>query len=297
MLQISCMLTRRSFLVGTGGTLALGAAGLSTQGTIHPGCQTNAWAINPVDSSSLIAVLREIKELGFEGFETSFRNVEPQFTAPASARSQFDKTGLQFFGVHIFLGDQYDPETSLPPLALINKVVDGGAALGAQRVIVSGASVTSGGRVDVAALQRKTLAMNSAAAGCRKRKLGFCYHNHSAEFSAGAEEMEALVQQTTAGLVDFLIDAGHGYEAHADVAAFFAKHATRIAGIHLRDSLRGEEVPLGQGEVDYHPLAKAMAKVGWSSWVLAEEERLNGAKLGRAAVGPARNYIRQVFGV
>jgi len=67
--------------------------------------------------------------------------------------------------------------------------------------------------------------------------------------------------------------------------------------VHLRDSLRGEEVPLGQGDVDYHPIAQAMAKVRWAGWVLAEEERLSGAKLGRAAIGPARNYIRQVFGV
>ena len=245
----------------------------------------------------MIAVLREIKELGFEGFETSFRNVERQFADPTGARSRVDKAGLQVFGVHIFLGDQYDPQTSLPPLALINKVADGGAALGAQRLIVSGASVTSRSGMDLGALRRKTEAMNAAAAECRKRGLRFCYHNHSAEFSAGAGEMHALVQQTTEGLVDFLIDAGHGYEAHADVVAFFAKHASRIVAVHLRDSLGGEEVPLGQGDVDYHPIAQAMAKVRWAGWVLAEEERLSGAKLGRAAVGPARSYIRQVFGV
>ena len=291
------MLTRRSFLSGCGGALGLEAAGLSARAAIHPGCQTNAWAINPTDFSSLIAVLREVQELGFEGFETSFRNVEPQFADPTGARSRFDQAGLQFFGVHIFLGDQYDPQTSLPPLALINKVADGGAALGAERLIVSGASVTSKSGMDPGALRRKTGAMNAAAAECRKRGLRFCYHNHSAEFSAGAGEMHALVQQTTEGLVDFLIDAGHGHEAHADVVAFFAKHASRIVAVHLRDSLRGQEVPLGQGDVDYHPLAQAMAKVRWAGWVLAEEERLSGAKLGRAAVGPARNYIRQVFGV
>ena len=35
------------------------------------------------------------------------------------------------------------------------------------------------------------------------------------------------MELTTAGLVDFVIDAGHGYQARADVAAFFPN--TRLA--------------------------------------------------------------------
>jgi sugar phosphate isomerase/epimerase len=264
---------------------------------VHAGSQTNAWAINPSDFSSLMAVLGKIKGLRFEGFETGFRNVERQFSDPAGARADIAKTGLQFFGVHIFLADKYDPQTSIPPIDLIAKVAEGGARLGAQRVIVSGVPVTLQGKIDTGALRRKIAGINAAGSYCRKKKLGFCYHNHSAEFMAGGAEIQELVQQTNAGLVDFLIDAGHAYQAHGDVPTFFAQHASRIVGLHLRDSKQGEEVPLGQGEVDYQALAEAIHSAGWTGWVLAEEERLSGAKLGESAVGPAREYIRRVFGV
>ncbi len=292
------MPSRRKFIATTAfGLAAAGVRRLFAKGTLHAGCQTNAWAINPADFSSLLTVLNTIKRLGFEGFETGFRNVEQQFGNTAPARAQIEKTGLQFFGVHIFLGNQYDPQTSIPPIELISRVADGGKKLGAERVIVSGASVTANGKVDAEALRRKAAGMNNAAAYCHKIGLGFCYHNHPAEFMAGGEEMSQLVRQTDPHRVDFLIDAGHAFQARADVPAFFSQHASRIVGFHLRDSKNGQEVILGQGEFDYRPLAKAIEAAGWSGWILSEEERLSGEKLGESATGPAREYVRRVFGV
>jgi sugar phosphate isomerase/epimerase len=291
------MLSRRSFLATSASGILAAASRLDAKGTVHAGCQTNAWAINPSDFSFLLTVLGKIKGLGFEGFETGFRNVERQFSDPAGARAHIEKTGLQFFGVHIFLGDKYDPQTSIPPIDLIAKVAKGGAKLGAQRVIVSGAPVTLQGKINAKALRRKVAGMNAAGSHCRKNKLAFCYHNHSPEFMAGGAEIQELAQRTNAGLVDFLIDAGHAYQAHGNVISFFARYASRIVGLHLRDSKQGEEVPLGQGEFDYHALAEAVHTAGWTGWVLAEEERLSGAKLGESAARPAREYIRRIFGV
>ncbi len=292
------MLSRRNFIAASAsGLLAASASRVFAKGTLHVGCQTNAWAINPTDFSSLLTVLNTINQIGFEGFETSFHNVEQQFGDAADSRARIAKTGLQFFGVHIFLGDHYDPQTSIPTQKLVAQVADGGKKLGAERVIVSGASVTANGKVDADALRRKVAGLNSAGAYCRKNGLGFCYHNHSAEFMAGGEEMSQLVGQTDPYLVDFLIDAGHAYQAHADVPAFFTRHASRIVAFHLRDSKNGQEVVLGQGEFDYRALAKAIGAAGWSGWLLSEEERLSGVKLGESATRPAREYIRRVFGV
>ncbi len=291
-------LSRRRFIAASAsGLLATSTSRVLAKGTLHVGCQTNAWAINPADFSSLLSVLNTIKRIGFEGFETSFHNVERQFGNAVEARAKIEKTGLQFFGVHIFLGNQYDPQTSIPPMKLIAQVADGGKKLGAERVIVSGASVTANGKVDADALRRKVAGLNSAGAYCRKNGLGFCYHNHSAEFMAGGEEMSQLVGKTDPRLVDFLIDAGHAYQAHADVPAFFTRHAHRIVAFHLRDSKNGQEVVLGQGDFDYRALAKAINAAGWSGWILSEEERLSGVKLGESATRPAREYIRRVFGV
>ena len=41
----------------------------------------------------------------------------------------------------------------------------------------------------------------------------------------------------------------------------------------------------------------ACAHAKWTGWVLAEEERLSGEKPGEAAIRPAREAIRRIFGV
>lgn len=81
-----------------------------------------------------------------------------------------------------------------------------------------------------------------------------------------------------------------------NLAAFFTEHRARIAGMHLRDFKGERQVPFGQGEVDWKPLAAAVAQTGWSGWVLAEEARADGSKPGESAVAPAREALRAFFG-
>ena len=116
------MMSRRSLVLGIPGA-ALGAT------KTHVGAQTNAWTIDPKDLNSLLRVLAAMKRLGFEGFETSFRNVQAQFDKPQAAGDELKKTGLRFFGVHVFLLE-YDPQTSIGPWDLLQRVADGGKAQG-----------------------------------------------------------------------------------------------------------------------------------------------------------------------
>jgi sugar phosphate isomerase/epimerase len=200
------------------------------------------------------------------------------------------KIGLRFFGVHIFLLE-YDPETSIAPWNLIERVVNGGAALGAERLILSGGSTP-----DPAALTRKAKALTRAAKYSHEHGLKFGYHNHDKEFRENGSQINALLAQTDPALFHLILDAGHAQEGGANVAEFFAKQAARIDGIHLRDAKQGKEVPLGQGDYDWRPLAAAIAQAKWDGWILAEEERLSGEKPGEAAMRPAREAIRRVFG-
>jgi sugar phosphate isomerase/epimerase len=64
----------------------------------------------------------------------------------------------------------------------------------------------------------------------------------------------------------------------------------------LRDFKGEQQVPLGQGDVDWKPLASAVRKAGFDGWVLAEEERADGTKPGATAAGPARETLRTLFG-
>lgn len=292
------MLSRRTFLTALPVTLAAmrpSALALPRVSGVKLACQTNAWRIDPNAFTQVLAVLNRLKALGFEGFETGFRNLQGQFGNAAVARKQLERTGLQFFGGHIFL-DQYDPQTQLAPMELVQKVADGLAPLGAQRLILSGGGLLKDGKVDAEALTRKAAGLNAAAKYCRSKGLRLAYHNHGPEFMQNGLEIEGLYRLTDPALVDFLMDCGWAARAGMDVPAFFSKHHQRLIGLHLRDFKGDTQVPLGQGDFPLQDLVAVIKRVQWRGWALNEEERLSGEKPGESAVAPARQTLRQVFG-
>ena len=133
------MPSRRAFVMGLGSCYFLAGS----KPRISLGCQTNAWPIDPARFDSLLSVLGTIRELGFAGFETGFRNLQSQAEHLESARQKIESSGLQFFGVHIFLS-HYDERTHIAPAELYRQVCQAGAALGAQRLILSGAPAATG---------------------------------------------------------------------------------------------------------------------------------------------------------
>jgi len=290
-------MTRRDFLLACG-VAGAGSQLLAATARIHVGCQTNAWPIQ--DFSQFLEVLSRIRRLDFGCFETGFRNVQSRFQDAAAARREIEKSGLEFWAVHIFLERGYDPNTAIPPAEMIETMASGGAALGARRLIVSGRALGSNGKVDAVALEAKAKGLQQAGRACQKHGLRFAYHNHNLEFENSGAEIEGLIRGTSPELVQLVLDAGHAVRAGVAPAEFFTRHSTRIAGIHLRDfqgrELEGQ-VPLGAGQVDYKPLAAAIKKAQWSGCVLAEEERLAGVKPGSSAVQPARRHLRALFGV
>jgi inosose dehydratase len=287
MSRATLMMSRRALLISAPAAALAAKSGA----TVHVGCQTNAWPIEPKDLSSLLQVLGVIKQIGFEGFETGFRNLQDQFAQPAAARENLKKSGLRFFGIHIFLLS-YDKQTSIAPWDLLKQVADGGAALGAERLIVSGAPTP-----EPAALSRKAEGLNRIGKYCRQKGIGFGYHNHHVEFQQNGFQIQGLLRETDPETVHLVVDAGHAIEGGANIAEFFTANSRRIDGMHLRDARAGQEVPLGQGDYDWRPLAAAIRAANWSGWLLAEEERLSGEKPGESATRPARETIRRIFGV
>lgn len=276
------MLGRRQFLQS--------AAFLATGRTqIHLGCQTNAWPINARDFASVLAVIRKIKDYGYEGFETGYANVQGQFDHPADARRQIEAIGARFFGVHIFL-QQYDPATHVAPADLYERVAAGGAKLGAERLILSGTPPS-----DAAGRKRKAEALNRAGDVAAKQGLKLAYHTHQPEAEHGFDELEFLLANTDPAKVWLLLDAGHAFEVHADVPTFIHRHYARLTGIHLRDFKNGDQVPLGQGEFPLQAVVEVLRQTNWSGWVLNEEERLT-SKPGDSAVKPARDAMFRAFG-
>jgi inosose dehydratase len=258
---------------------------------IQLGGQTNAWAVDPKNFDSFLAVLDQIKQVGYAGFETGFFNLLPELDSPEAARRRIADTGLTFFGIHIAIPfDKNDPATRLPPASLYEKVARGGLALGAQHLIFSGAPAATPDE-----LKAKIEALNAAGRFSTSLGLPFAYHNHWWEFQSKVGEIEALYSQTDPALVSFLLDAGHAYRGGADVPAFLRAHSKRLVGLHLRDYKEGKQVPLGQGTFPLAEVAATLKQLQWKGWVLNEEEREDGTKGGLSVIDPAFKALRGAF--
>ena len=277
-------MTRRDLLLHALPVFAFaGQLRAASSKTVSVGAQTNAWKIDTEDFSSLTAVLDRIAKLGYEGFETSYRNIQPVFGRLKQGRTDLAGTGLKFFGCHIAMSD-YDAKSNIPPSELIEKIATNAAALGAERLILSGSPVADeGGPMDDQRLLWKAGALNRAGRACEGLKLRVCYHNHGPEFASGGAEIQALMRETDPNNIRFVINGGHALRAKTDLPAFFAKYHKRIDGIHL----------MGLNEFQYDSLAAAIRKARWTGWLIAEEE----GEKGDSAMGPAREQIRKLFGV
>ncbi|MBY0375915.1 MAG: sugar phosphate isomerase/epimerase [Bryobacteraceae bacterium] len=248
------------------------------------GCQTNAWKIESARLDSSFAVWRSIRDLGYHGLETSFRNLEPHLAEARRIRAELKSLGLVLFGVHIWL-EKYDAATGLAPAALIQKTANLAAAVGAERLILSGVPTT---------LAAKSKALLDTAQLCRDLKLGLAYHNHAPEWTGPTPELPQLMKLTKG--VEYLLDAGHAYRAGQDLARLVTEHHRSIGSIHLRDFRGDTQVPLGQGQVNYAAMVLALKNVRWRGWALAEEERADGSKPAESAARPARQQLRKLFG-
>jgi inosose dehydratase len=259
---------------------------------IRFGVQLNAFPIDPKRFETFLAALDQVKQVGYQGFESSFRNVQAQFDNPTPARRQIEQTGLTFFGVHIFLPgfDLYDPNTHIAAPSLYEPIVRGGAALGAKHLVLSGAPCA-----DADQLKRKIEGLNAAGRFAQSAGLGVAYHNHWWEFESKIGEIEALYTQTDHELVHFVLDAGHAYRGGADVPAFIRAHSTRIAGFHLRDYKNGKLSTLGTGTFPLAQVAATIKQIGWKGWVENEEEREDSSKNGVDVVAPAFKAMKEAF--
>jgi sugar phosphate isomerase/epimerase len=281
-------ISRRSLLLSM--PLAAAVCGIAESApNLQVGTQLNAFRIS--DLNSLMAAISSIRRIGFQGFEAPYRTLESQFAHPQEMAARLKDTGLTFFAIHIWL-PSYSPQTQLAPWDLIQRVADGGAALGAQRLILSGGSTP-----DDASLVRKVEALNQAGKYCRDKGVQLAYHNHLPEVQNDCRQLESLLKGTTPDLFHLVVDVGHAFTAGVDMAGFFSRHYDRIDGMHLRDASQGKEVPFGQGDRDWGSLAAAVRRSSWNGWLMTEEERLSGEKPGEAALRPAREGIRRIFGV
>ena len=170
------------------------------------------------------------------------------------------------------------------------------AALGGQAIVMSGRGLSPEGKFEKQAALKKAGGDGAARRDLPHNGIRLAYHNHNPEFANHNAEIEALAQATNPELVDFLMDAGHGYLGGGDPAEFMTRHSRRILGCHIKTFKGQQQVPLGQGDFGFEALAAAIRKTGWAGWLIDEEG--GGTRGGNTpALGPDRDYMQRIFGL
>lgn len=170
--------------------------------------------------------------------------------APADMRRLLDDAGLAAPSAHIGYGEFVDNADG---------VIEHAAAVGHEFVVVP--AVPGDERSTLDHYRRHADNFNRWAEACAKAGLKFGYHNHAFEFDVteGVIPYDLLLAETDPERVLMEIDLAWACGGGADVLAYFDAWPGRFPLCHIKDFANGEEVDIGEGEVDF---AAVFARAG-----------------------------------
>lgn len=133
--------------------------------------------------------------------------------------------------------------------------------------------------------------LDAVAAAVADRGLRFAYHHHLGTVVETAEDLERLLD-ATGPQVGLTLDTGHAAYGGIDPVAVVARHRGRIAHVHCKDVRRARHAETlaarssfldgvlagmfaapGTGDLDFAPLAAALAESGYAGWIVVEAEQ------------------------
>lgn len=225
------------------------------------------YTLREAAAKDLDDTLRRVSEIGYTAVEfAGFQGL-----TAATVKGLLDKHGLKAAAAHVPLTEFQNR---------IDGVIDDLTTIEAEWGIVPW--VAPGDRTEEAltaiAGEFDGFARQLDSAGIR-----FAYHNHEFEFAetaaSGQTLFDAMVELTSPGLVHFELDAFWAAVGGHDPVAVIERHGNRIGLVHLKDApeggvARGEDVPFGEGTLDWPGILAAARRAG-VSWYITEQDNPN----------------------
>lgn len=256
------------------------------------GCQARSFGEGIyADDALFLDVVRQAGEVGFEGLETNWKNLERYFEDPGAFAGILESAGLRLIGAHMGTNPWVAaPEPLLPDLARTARFV---RAVGGECIVFSGAPAPA----EPDAWKRAAGYINTVGEACASGGVCCLYHNHWWECEGYG--LERLHELTDPGIVSFAFDTGHALRAGKDPAAVIETLGPRLGMLHLADfradwDSQVKRPPLGEGVLDFPAVVAALRSVGFEGWVVLEEETRVGE--ARAQVERGLALFRKAFG-
>lgn len=248
------------------------------------------------------SVLDEIAETGYVGIELGPWGYLP--TDPDVLHEELTKRGLQLLSafVPVKLVDADAHEAGVQEALKVGRLL---AALGAKKIVLADDNgkvpelVQNAGRRVGSKLSAGEWDVVAAGVNLIARRihdelgLSIAFHHHCAGYIETPDETRELLMRTDAALVGLCLDTGHWHFAGGDAVAAVKEFGQRVTYLHLKDChpavaqqarqagqdyfaavAAGVFCPLGQGEVDFAGVIKAMDGLGYEGWAIVEQDIL-----------------------
>jgi len=164
--------------------------------------------------------------------------------------------------------------------------------------------------------KRLSEGLNRLGERAKEKGMSLTYHHHMGTGVQTASEIDRLMESTQTGLLDLLYDTGHLVFSGEDHLAVLKKWGKRVKHVHLKDlrpavvqKVKKEKLSFlaavksgaftvpGDGSIDFSPVFKELASLGYEGWwvVEAEQDPAKANPLEYAMM--ARKYIREKAGI
>lgn len=204
--------------------------------------------------SDLINILKDVKEIGFDGVEfAGYQDLDAE-----TLKKALDDAGLAAVGTHMGL-ENYDEEH-------LDATLKYGKTLGLTKMGMGGADVfTRDG------LEHFKKIIGPSAKKAEKEGIKIYYHNHDREFAPVDENSDKLIIDEVAQVCSLQIDTYWSFYAGVDNHKFLTEHKDSIVHIHIKDGLDGHPKALTEGNCDLDTVVKTVKEIGLD-WVILEND-------------------------
>ncbi len=239
-------------------------------------------------NGSMEQAFTDIAAAGYEGTELFDGNVADYAARPEALRRLLADSGLELVSVYTGANFIYD-EILDDEFSRIETAARLAGEVGAGRLVVGGGARRADGTRDED-YDRLAAALDRVVDLAERHGLSATYHPHLSTIVESPKELARLLPLTRIG---FCPDTAHLAAGGADPAQLIRQYPDRIRHVHLKD-LRLDPLqflPLGQGELDFADILRAVEETGYDSWLMIELDSYDGdpreaAEISKAHLDP-----------
>ena len=239
----------------------------------HPVGVTSVKDLFYLANGSMEEAIRDISSAGYAGTEMFDGNVAAYADRPDDLRELLSRARLEL--VSVYTGANFIYADILPDeLYRVERAAELAVTFGAERLVVGGGARRAAGTTD-ADYDRLADALDRVTDIAEAHGLTASYHPHLSTIVESPDELDRLLPNTRIG---FCPDTAHLAAGGGDPAALIRRYPDRIKHVHLKDLHKetGEFLPLGEGDLDFADIVRAVRESGYDSWLMVELDSYSG---------------------